>query len=405
MNPHPKVSVILTSYNHAKYLRDAIDSILNQTFSDFELIIWDDHSVDESWDIINQYTDPRISAYRNDEQKRGIWNINRAVSEVSQGEYVAIHHSDDIWETDKLEKQVGFLDTHPEVGAVFSNAFIIGENGEPFEDVSHFYYTVFEQPNRTRYEWLNYFFYHSNVLCHPSILIRKMCYQDCGLYRYGFGQLGDFDMWVRLCLKYNIHVLPEKLIRFRVRANEMNTSSSRPITRIRHTFETYPIYNNFRSIKTSDEFVKIFPTAQKYFTQEDYDLGFALGMTALDADGSNVLIFFGLQLLFETLNNPERAKKIKELYDFTYIDFIALTGRYDLFSIELIPTLSAQLVEKEHAIHSLTSQLAEKEQAVQSLTSQIAEYDAQLKAVYASSSWRITAPIRAIRTKFRQIRE
>ncbi|MDD1605895.1 MAG: glycosyltransferase, partial [Methylococcaceae bacterium] len=73
----PKISVILTSFNHEKYIQEAIDSVLNQTFTDFELIIWDDASTDNSWDLINQYSDPRIKAFRNDVQKRGIWGINK----------------------------------------------------------------------------------------------------------------------------------------------------------------------------------------------------------------------------------------------------------------------------------------------------------------------------------------
>src|SRR5258706_8949117 len=188
MSKKVRVSVILTSYNHSKYLREAIDSVLSQTFTDFELIIWDDASTDGSWPIITSYSDPRVRAFHNDVQKRGLWGINKSISELALGEYIAVHHSDDIWEPQKLEKQVAFLDEHPEIGAVFSNALIIGENSEPFEDTSHFYYKIFEQPNRTRYEWLNYFYFHGNALCHPSVVIRKACYKNCGLYRYGFAQ-------------------------------------------------------------------------------------------------------------------------------------------------------------------------------------------------------------------------
>ena len=78
----PKVTVILTSYNHAKYIRETIDSILNQTFKDFELIIWDDASTDESWDIIKSYNDERIKSFRNNETKRGVYGINKTISEI-----------------------------------------------------------------------------------------------------------------------------------------------------------------------------------------------------------------------------------------------------------------------------------------------------------------------------------
>src|SRR5215510_8500706 len=119
-----KVTVIFTSYNHAKYLRDAIDSVLNQTYSDFELIIWDDASTDESWEIIESYSDPRIRAFKNETNLRG-GNIRRALAQGVYGEYIAVQHSDDIWESQKLEKQIAFLDENPQIGAVFTNALII----------------------------------------------------------------------------------------------------------------------------------------------------------------------------------------------------------------------------------------------------------------------------------------
>ena len=329
----PKVSVILTSYNHAKYLRESIESVLNQTFSDFELIIGDDASTDESWEIIQSYTDPRIRAYRHETNRWGEV-IGETMSGKVSSEYIAIQHSDDIWEPQKLEKQLAFLEYNPVCGAVFTWANIIGEDGEPFQDKAHAYYSIFDQPNRNRYEWLNHFFYRGNALCHPSVLIRKVCYDDCGLYRYGLAQLGDFDMWVRLCLKYDIHVLPERLVRFRVRANEMNTSGNRPEARVRLQFEFLEIFNNYRDIKDPREFVKIFPTAQKYFGEKGFDIGFALGMVALEPNTSNPAKLFGLQILFEALNDPNRAGKIERLYRFNQTDLIELTAKYDVFAIE-----------------------------------------------------------------------
>ena len=126
MTDKVRVSIILTSYNHAKYLRQAIESVLNQTFTDYELIIWDDASTDDSWEIINSYQDRRIRAFRNVVNLRG--NISRGL-EVAQGEYVAIHHSDDAWEPTKLEKQVS-LDQNPDIAAVFTHVQVIDEEGQ-----------------------------------------------------------------------------------------------------------------------------------------------------------------------------------------------------------------------------------------------------------------------------------
>ena len=352
----PKVSVILTSYNSEKYLHECIESVLNQTYQDFELIIWYDESTDDSWNIISSYTDQRIRVFKN-ESNRFVAHYQKAISDIAQGEYIAIHHSDDVWETDKLEKQVTFLDAHPEIGAVFSRVLIIGEDGKPFQDESHFYYKVFDQPNRNRHEWLNFFFYQGNALCHPSVLIRKICYADCGTYRYGIAHPNDLDLWVRLCQKYEIYVLPEKLVRFRVRSNEMNASGDRPAARILGVFGLFQMLNNYRSINTAEEFIKIFPSAKKYLKQDSFDISFALGMAALEPGTPVHTRLFGLQLLFDVLNDPGRARKIEELYGFRYKDFFTSVVENDVFSTELIPNLSAQLAQKERENQALLSQL------------------------------------------------
>ena len=258
MNSNPKISIFLTSYNHGKYLHESIKSVLNQTYQDYELIILDDASQDDSWEIIHSYTDPRIKAFRNAENRKGI-RLNDAIVKLSAGEYIAVHHSDDVWEDRKLEKQVAYLDSHPQIGAVFTLVTLIDEQSQIFSDLYHKDYRIFDQPNRTRHEWLNHFFFIGNALCHPSILIRRDCYQDMGLPRRGLAQVPDLDGWIRLCMKYEIFILQEKLIRFRIRAGAKNASGNRPDTRIRDHYEKLQLLNNYRSISTAEEFIKYFP--------------------------------------------------------------------------------------------------------------------------------------------------
>jgi len=336
----------MSSYNYAKYLHEAINSVLNQSFLDYELFIQDDASTDESWSIIQSYSDPRISSFRNIKNQNDKAGMRKVIFEMASGEYIAIHHSDNVWESQKLKKQVDYLDAHPDVGAVFTNAQIIDENGEPFKDESHFLYKIFDQPNRSRHEWLNFFFYQGNALCHPSILIRKKCYDECGFYRAGFAQLVDFDMWVRLCMKYEIHVIPEKLIRYRVLSDESYASGNRPEVRIRGEFEYLQVLDNYLKIPTYQDLVKIFPSAQSYYHKEGCDIGYVLGMVALETGNSNpVYNIFGLSLLFKAINDPDRARRINELYGFRHKDFIALTAHYDVFSIDEKNDLHSKLKE------------------------------------------------------------
>jgi len=341
MNRKAKVSIILTSYNHEKYLREAIDSALKQTYSNFELIIGDDASTDKSWEIIQSINDSRVHTFNHLVTKRGI--INTALSSRKNlGEYIAIHHSDDIWEPQKLEKQVAFLDSHPDVGAVFTKVKLINEGGSPLENPNHPYHIVFNKPNRTRFEWLNHFFYIGNALCHPSVLIRRACYEEVGVYRHGFAQLPDFDMWVRLCLKYEIHILPEKLIRFRIRDNEANTSGNRPEMHIRLQFELLQVYANYLSITNKDEFLKVFPASSTYLVNGGSDTSFALAMMSLSSQHPSGKLF-GLQLMFDLINNPKKAPKIKDIYGFGHREFIELTAKHDVFSTMAITEPSRKL--------------------------------------------------------------
>jgi glycosyltransferase involved in cell wall biosynthesis len=403
---NPKVSIILTSFNHAKYLREAIDSALAQTFTDFELIIWDDASSDNSWEIIQTYTDPRIKSFRNDRQRRGIFGINKAITEVAQGEYIAIHHSDDVWEQEKLEKQVAYLNQNKVVGAVFTNALVIDEQGEVFKEEGHFYYKIFDQPNRTRHEWLRFFFEKGNALCHPSVLIRKQCYSDCGLYRYGFAQLGDFDMWIRLALRYEIHVMPEKLFRFRVREGEANTSGNRPETHSRGLYEYSLLLNHYLKINVLDDLIKIFPEARKFCNGQHPSLKYAFAMAILEIKPFYFTIQFALNLLSEILNDPHQVS----LLAFDSQDFIKLSGELDPIRVRQVEELNKALQERDSQIAVLSqsvqerdSQIAVLSQSVQERDSQIAvlsqsvqEREMTIQAIQRSASWRVTAPLRKL---------
>ena len=177
----PRVSIVIPSYNHEKFVRECIQSVLDQTYQDFEIVITDDGSPDGTVNVIKEFDDSRIQLYTHAENKGACIAINNCIQKAT-GEYIAVLCSDDAWEPSKLEKQVQYLDSHPETGAVFTKVVLVDEEGNPIgpEDYKNFY--IFEKENRSRYEWLKFFFYSGNCLCHPSVLIREKCYDDIGLY-------------------------------------------------------------------------------------------------------------------------------------------------------------------------------------------------------------------------------
>lgn len=223
----PQVSVVIASYCHAAYVREALESVLAQSFEDFEIVITDDGSPDTTVDAIRSVHDARIHLEALPVNRGACVAMNHSLSRA-RGSYIAILNSDDIFLPGRLQAQVEFLDTHPHVGAVFGYPEIIDERGAHFADVNHKDYSVFRVGNRDRYAWLRYFFDHGNCLCHPTLMIRRDCYDLVGTYDARLAQVPDLDLWIRLAARFEIHVMPESMVRFRIRDSQMNASAARP---------------------------------------------------------------------------------------------------------------------------------------------------------------------------------
>jgi glycosyltransferase involved in cell wall biosynthesis len=337
------VSVVLTSYNHASYLKYAIESVINQTYSDWELFIWDDVSSDNSWEIIQSYSDRRITAIRNSETKRYIFAINETVTSFASGKYLAVHHSDDAWEPGKLAAQVDYLDQHPDVSAVFTHARLIDEfNCDLKSD-------AFILGEQTRADWLRRLFLNTNRLCHPSVLIRKNVFSKIGLYKLVHAQTDDAELWTRLLLVGDIHVIPEMLTLHRKFSDGSNVSGDNPRARARLQFEWFEQKKLFLRLSTA-EILEIFPESKLWLGDDgDGDKEFLLAMVAINLGNASGTKLFGLDLLYHLLNDPEHAKTIKTKHGFDYLDFIDISGRSELL---------ANNVEKKVATNLLSIQLS-----------------------------------------------
>jgi glycosyltransferase involved in cell wall biosynthesis len=330
----PKISIVIPSYNHAQFIHECINSVLLQTFQDFEIIITDDGSSDRSIDIINQFRDPRIILYRNKENTGACTTLNNCIKKAS-GELIAVLNSDDAWEPNKLEKQVSYLDIHHNIAAVFTKVTFVNELSEQISANNYRYFFVFDQDNRSNYEWLNYFFSKGNCLCHPSILIRKYCYDEIGLHDERMASVPDLDMWVRLCMKHEIHVLDEKLVRFRIRNNELNASGNKISNHIRTHFEYKHILDHYLEISDVNTFVKIFPNTTNYGQVDKRFIPYFLAKLAIDIN-YNSWRLWGLDLINQILKDPEKAKDLEYLYKFRYLDFYRLTSQYDVFNMRSV---------------------------------------------------------------------
>lgn len=327
----PKVTVLLTSYNHEEFIADSIESILNQTYTDFELYIVDDCSMDNSWEVIQKYNDPRIIAIHHEKNMFGC--SNREFYKNFKGQYFAMAHCDDLWELDKLEKQVKYLDEHPEAGACFSWVQLIDDYGNNYDNPDHPYSKVFLEENMNRFEWLNHFFYNGNRLCHPSSLIRLNIQMNENLFPGGLGALPDFYRWIKLCLKHEIYVYPERLTKFRIHVDESNMSGQTPTNRIRVQNEFYQIAKLYGLIQDQSEFLKVFPEANEYVVDGRINVDYALAQIMLNKTNNKGFHFYAMNKLMELVRNEKTKDELIELYGFTKRDVCNISGRLDLFHV------------------------------------------------------------------------
>lgn len=234
-----EISVIMPTYNHERFVGASIDSVLNQTGVDLELLIADDGSPDGTRDVVSSYTDDRIKFFPY-LVNRGAGIVTNELISAARGKYIALINSDDVWVEGKLEQQLRILESNPDIAAVFGRAEFIDKDGAKINADELPFGSVFNQHNRTSGEWLRHFFAHGNCICHPTMLIRRSVFDELGAYNNRLRQLPDLEMWVRVVKKYKIFISDQVMVKFRILPGE-NASSDTGANHIRTMNEHFLI--------------------------------------------------------------------------------------------------------------------------------------------------------------------
>ena len=207
-----KVTVLMSVYNGEKYLREAIDSILRQTFKNFEFLIVDDGSTDSSADIVRLSDDPRIRLVQNGENIGLIRSLNKGLK-LAKGEYIARMDADDISLPERLEKQVRFLDENIKVGLVSSSINKIDETGKEVG-----VWKLSSSNDIIKQNLLK----GLNQFSHPSSMFRKKCIERVGGYRERFKMAQDYDLWLRVAEEFEVANIEEPLCKYRIRPDSIS---------------------------------------------------------------------------------------------------------------------------------------------------------------------------------------
>lgn len=205
-----KISVVMPAYNAEKYIGEAIESILNQTFADFEFIIINDGSTDSTRECVLSYFDERI-VYLENEQNLGIVDtLNKGLERVS-GEYVARMDADDVAMPVRLEKQISYLEKNKDIGVLGTGICIFGDG---IDDQNRVFSTDSEQ--------LKAELIFSSCIAHPSVMIRRSVLKNNGLrYEKKYAGAEDYKLWWEIAKVSRIATLPDILLKYRVHSSQI----------------------------------------------------------------------------------------------------------------------------------------------------------------------------------------
>jgi len=217
--PTPQISIILPTYNRAEYLSDAINSILNQTFDDFELLIIDDGSTDNTASIVEGFSDKRISYFKFATNQGVVAGRNHGIDHA-KGKYIALMDSDDISELSRLAEQFHFMEKNLEIG-------ICGTGFTKFNQEDLEVYAIPTDIVRN----IRPFGLFSPPLNHPTCMIRKRVLQQYDIrYVEGFRAAEDYYFMLQILKHTKAHIIPKSLYQYRV--HQFNTSIKERIQQI-----------------------------------------------------------------------------------------------------------------------------------------------------------------------------
>ena len=389
----PLVSVVITTYNGARCLKNTIQSVINQTYTNWELILIDDASTDNTADIVSTFNDQRIRYHKLEKNCHICEAANVGLSLASSDLIARLDH-DDLWEPEKLKKQVCYMQAHPECGACFTQVKFFGPEHADFPMQGN----LFQAENMTQEEWLCELYFHRNHFCHSSVLYRKH------LLDYGYDLvlsiLHDCHMWIRILKKAPVHILEEPLTLY-FWDNRSNASSQTDEHTEQLYYESSYLRSHFFDDMDDDLFRRTF---QPWFQNPDSSTPQELAcekafLLFLRPDGNYLPHrFAGAELVARLLNDPATHALLEEKFHFTQKDFYNQTQTpfwgTPFHVAKRMEQVKADLNESQLQNEQLRGQL-------QHAADQASDAQNRLNAIVNSTSWKVTSPLRRLMDLFK----
>lgn len=257
----PQVSVIMNCYNSAAYLKEAIDSVIAQTFQDWEIIFWDNQSSDLSAEIVKKYNDPRIKYFYAEQHTILGEARNLAISKAS-GEWITLLDCDDFWVVNKLQNQMTLANSNPKLGIVYCDMHICDQALKPIRLGSSIY------KMRRGNIWLNLLTSRNFIPC-PAVMMRKSAIEQVGGFNPSLKYCEEYELFLKIAQTYEADFVDQPLVKYRLHQN--NTTGKGTIATTKEVIKT--INAIFATIKEKNlkmylkTYVRVFILYLKLFAQ------------------------------------------------------------------------------------------------------------------------------------------
>ena len=401
------VSIVMVNYNQEKFLKKSIDSVLMQTYRNWELIIVDDGSTDASVNIIKEYKDDRIKPIFLKENCHICIATNTGFAAVN-GKYIARLDSDDIWKKEKLEKQMDFMQKNPSAKVCFTQVELIDENGENIDKQEPELLSLYNSRQKNREEWIRFFFFVGNSLL-PTLLFEKELLDIVGGFKLNYCQTHDFEFLIRLIKQTDFYFVEEKLVKYRRTSTQNSASTVEKDTRFFNEYMDIR-YHFFEGM--TDELCKA--AFGEFFRDKDAstheeivcEQAFLLEKCIGYSDSNPVL---GLFKLGELMNDPVYGRVLLEKYHYTPKKYYEETCKKLLWvekDDEQEQQLKYQLEQEREKIKNKDDHIEKlleikdlQQNHIGKLERELENLRQRLRAIEESKSWKMTQPIRNLKKK------
>lgn len=386
------ISIVLCTYNRAHTLKETIDSILGQTYRDFELIIVDDGSTDATLELLESYKDERIRIFPQKENQYYCIAVNYGIEQM-RGEYLAFATSDDTWEPQKLARQMNLLTSESNCAACFTFSDVIDENSRTADDKFEMLSGLLMKNHTNQRDWIQQFIFEGNCLCHPSAVIRREVIEEVGGFNLMYCQAGDMELWLRIIRKYPIYVIEQTLVHYRCYKNPLEQVSGVDELKAARFFNEHMlIRRNFIEDLSDEEMQRFFGNCfrkKDAATHIELEIEKALLLMHCTHHLPDLRVL-GIEKLERLLQNPEVLEVLKndygisihDIYEWNrehfYMDFgihVRLANQ-DRACNELKETIESQkgeLDRKQNLLNEQEETLAEKIKDIESKNQKIKE--------------------------------